>query len=291
MKRIWLLFLPIVTTLILVACGTKTTALPTKFALTDGVNGNTAILDSDNHFHVKGTAPAKIKYVGIIENGAVNNVVEVNQGRFEYEDMVVDGPRTLTLYGATKEPEIDSNKSTNGLTYKLTLVVPAAQEDDTDTDWTDEPDETPDEYDEDDDQDTIWDQPDQNDAEDTDSQPTFNEKDYSTSITFDQIARTPDDYEGKLLALTGKVLQVIEGDEDNNLRVAVNGDYDDVIYIVYDQEIMAGTRILEDDKVTIYGESENTTTYQSTLGGNITVPLIYADKIVDSGKAPDNYGY
>lgn len=289
MKRIWLLLLPILTTLFLVACGTKTTSLPTTFAFTDGVNGNTAILDSDNHFHIKGTAPAKFKYVGIIENGAVNNVVEVNQGRFEYEDMVVDGPRTLTLYGATKEPEIDSAKSTAGLTDKLTLEVPAAKEDiDSDMDWTDEPDDIPDEDDDTDDEDTPSDQ---DDDEDIDSQPTFNEKDYSSSITFDQIARTPDAYEGKLLALTGKVLQVIEGDEDNNLRVAVNGDYDDVVYVVYDQDIMAGTRILEDDKVTIYGESENTTTYQSTLGGNITVPLIYADKIVDSGKAPDNYGY
>ncbi|WP_461213014.1 hypothetical protein [Lacticaseibacillus sp. GG6-2] len=113
---------------------------------------------------------------------------------------------------------------------------------------------------------------------------------YNTNITFDQLARNPDDYNGEFLHLTGKVLQVLEGDEQTDLRVGIDGDYTHVVLVVYDPTIMS-SRILEDDKITFYGMSLGTQTYESTLGAEITVPLVVADKIEDSGPAPDDYGY
>lgn len=113
---------------------------------------------------------------------------------------------------------------------------------------------------------------------------------YNTGITYDQLARDPDTYMGKLLHLTGKVIQVVEGDTETDLRVAIDGDYNNVVLVVYDPTTRS-TRILEDDKVTFYGLSLGTQSYTSTLGGKITVPLVQADKIDDSGTAPSDYGY
>lgn len=114
---------------------------------------------------------------------------------------------------------------------------------------------------------------------------------YKTGVTFDQIARTPDDYEGKKIEFTGKVLQVTEDDDYTEIRLAVDGDYDNVILVDVDPDIMNGSRILEDDLVTVSGVSDGTTTYESTSGANITVPAMTAKIINDQGKASDDYGY
>lgn len=114
---------------------------------------------------------------------------------------------------------------------------------------------------------------------------------YKTGVTFDQIARTPDDYEGKKIEFTGKVLQVMEEDDYTEIRLAVDGDYDNVILVDVDSNIMNGSRILEDDLVTVSGVSDGTTTYESTSGANITIPAMTAKIINNQGKASDDYGY
>lgn len=123
------------------------------------------------------------------------------------------------------------------------------------------------------------------------SSKAFNIADYQTGITYDQLARTPNDYKNKNVTFTGKVIQVIDGDSETDLRVAINGDSDNIVLVGFDPSIMNGARVLEDDKITFYGMSLGTTTYKSTIGGKITVPLVAAVKIEDSGKAPDDYGY
>lgn len=126
--------------------------------------------------------------------------------------------------------------------------------------------------------------------ESSEASSTINTADYNTGITYEQLARTPDDYKGKNITLTGKVIQVVEGDDETDLRVAVDGNYDNVVMVGYDPDIMNGSRILENDKITFYAESLGTTTYKSTMGGKITVPLALAKKIDDAGTAPDDYG-
>ena len=56
-----------------------------------------------------------------------------------------------------------------------------------------------------------------------------------TVITYDNLARTPDDYQGKKVKFYGKVLQVMEGDGEIQIRLAVNDDYDTVLYGAYDR--------------------------------------------------------
>ena len=103
-------------------------------------------------------------------------------------------------------------------------------------------------------------------------------KGYDTGITYNQIARTPDDYKGKKIKFKGKVIQVMEGDGEVQIRLAVGGDYDKIIYGVYDSSIVS-SRVLEDDNITIMGLSAGLLTYQSTMGGEITIPSMLIEKI------------
>ena len=98
-------------------------------------------------------------------------------------------------------------------------------------------------------------------------------------MAYDKLARTPDDYEYEKIKASGEVIQVMEGDGETQLRVAVGGDYDTVLLVYYDSSIV-DTRVLEDDNVTLYGISQGLYTYESTMGGDITVPLVAVQKIV-----------
>ncbi len=102
-------------------------------------------------------------------------------------------------------------------------------------------------------------------------------KGYDTGITYDQLARTPDDYNGKKVKFYGRVVQVIEGDE-TQIRLAVDDDYDNILLGGYDKGIVS-SRVLEDDMITIYGTSVGLISYESTMGGTITIPGVYIDKI------------
>ena len=102
---------------------------------------------------------------------------------------------------------------------------------------------------------------------------------YNTGITYNQLARTPDDYEGEKVKFKGRVLQVMEGSYGiTSLRVATKGRYDNVIYVTYLSSIVE-SRVLEDDTVTIYGTSKGLYSYESTGAGTITIPAVSADYI------------
>ena len=101
---------------------------------------------------------------------------------------------------------------------------------------------------------------------------------YETGITYDQLARTPDNYIGELVKFRGKVLQVVEGDTEINIRLAVNNNFDNVLFCGYSPDIVS-SRILENDTITIYGESLGLYSYESTIGAQITIPAVWIDKI------------
>ena len=103
-------------------------------------------------------------------------------------------------------------------------------------------------------------------------------KGYETGISYDQLARTPDDFKGKKVKFYGKVIQVIEGTASVQIRLAVNDDYDTVLLAEYSSSIVS-SRVLDDDHITIYGTSTGTISYKSTMGGTITIPGVYVDKI------------
>ena len=105
-----------------------------------------------------------------------------------------------------------------------------------------------------------------------------NRDNYNTGITYDQLARTPDEFKGQRVKFYGKVIQVMEGDENIQLRVAVDDNYDTIAYVEYLPSIVT-QRVLEDDMITFYGTAAGLITYNSTMGGKISIPGVLASII------------
>lgn len=103
-------------------------------------------------------------------------------------------------------------------------------------------------------------------------------KGYDTGISYKDLARNPKDYIAKKVKFKGKVVQVVEGDGEVQIRLAVGGDYNNIIYCVYDSSIVT-SRVLEDDYITVMGLSSDLITYSSTIGGKITIPSMIVQKI------------
>lgn len=95
------------------------------------------------------------------------------------------------------------------------------------------------------------------------------------TLPYDEMARNGNKHAGEKLQITGKVIQVTDGDDGTaTLRVATSGDYDDVYLAQIDSDEWENHRLLEDDQITLYGRIYGLYTYESTMGGNITVPAI-----------------
>ena len=105
-------------------------------------------------------------------------------------------------------------------------------------------------------------------------------KDYNPQITYNDLARKPDKYEYKRITFQGRVIQVMEDDDNDQtqIRLATNDDYDKVMYVLIDRSKLK-VRLLEDDMIRFYGISGGLVTYQSTMGGNITIPSAVAEKV------------
>lgn len=98
---------------------------------------------------------------------------------------------------------------------------------------------------------------------------------------YSNILRRPDSYTHDKMHIYGKVLQKQTSGKKVVLRVGTSGYglYDDVFYVTYDESVV-NTKVIEDDKITIYGVCTGTTTYTSVWGQSITIPSINAEKIV-----------
>ena len=101
-------------------------------------------------------------------------------------------------------------------------------------------------------------------------------------IPYEDLARTPDSYIGQYVKFTGEIVQVIDDGTSATYRINVTqGDYGlwkDTVLVTYDYQDNQ-SRFLEDDIVTFYGTSTGLYTYQSTMGGNITIPSVVAGYI------------
>lgn len=103
------------------------------------------------------------------------------------------------------------------------------------------------------------------------------------TYSYSTIARNPNKYKGEYGKFSGKVIQVIEDDlysiaVSYTLRVALNGDYNNVILVTYVAN-SDDDHILEDDRINLYGEIQGSYTYESTMGASITVPYVEAKYI------------
>lgn len=105
------------------------------------------------------------------------------------------------------------------------------------------------------------------------------------TISYKDLARTPDQYKGERIKFSGNVVQVCsEGESDSQYavyRVATSGRYDNVVYIYLDKwdYLNLGKRILEDDRITFYGVFSGLITYETVLGANITIPSMKVEYV------------
>lgn len=114
------------------------------------------------------------------------------------------------------------------------------------------------------------------------------------SYDYDSIERRPADYAGKRAVFKCVVNQVIENGNTIMLRVGVPNSWDSwkIITERYDKEFRVTytkkssneDRILEDDVIRIYGELNNTTTYETVLHAQRTIPDFKAKYIEIIGK-------
>lgn len=130
--------------------------------------------------------------------------------------------------------------------------------------------------------------------------PTPTPKPEYAKIDYKGVSRHPDNYEGKLVKFTGIVVQAQETygieyeggslfDQYYVLRVAskykrykyADGyDTDDIVYVVVPTSKVEGGRILEDDKVSVYGRYDGIETYEALLGNSVSIPRVEATKVV-----------
>lgn len=95
--------------------------------------------------------------------------------------------------------------------------------------------------------------------------------------SYKSIQRHPDKYKGKKIKISGTVIQVMEGWFDT-VSLRVEDSSGNIWYVDYrysDNE----AKILENDKITVYGESTGTETYTTILGNSQTIPSIDAKYI------------
>lgn len=102
-------------------------------------------------------------------------------------------------------------------------------------------------------------------------------------LNFKEISRDPESYKGQYYSFSGKVLQVLEGysyggTTSMEMRIATRGGYDDVVYVTYERPD-GDKRILEDDRVTVYAECNGLYTYETVIGGSVTLPMFEAEAV------------
>lgn len=94
-------------------------------------------------------------------------------------------------------------------------------------------------------------------------------------LDFKQLDKNPDKHSGELVKYSGRIVQIIEGESSSDIRLGLGEYGSDVIYIYFDDV----TEFVEDDNITVYGEVVGSYTYDTAVGGQMTVPLISADII------------
>ena len=96
----------------------------------------------------------------------------------------------------------------------------------------------------------------------------------ATVVPFDDLARNTEQHEGKLVALSGTVVQVMEDGDTADLRVNVDGDYGQTVYIEYPG--YNKQRVLDGDTVKMVAQVTGRLTYEAVMGNKVTIPALTA---------------
>lgn len=108
----------------------------------------------------------------------------------------------------------------------------------------------------------------------------ISEEDYKAlceTVSYNDVLRNPDDFDGKYIKVSGTVDQIIEGLFDS-VTIYVkdsSGNKWDCYYYYNDGE----SHILEGDYITVYGKCDGTSTSTTVLGKQVTLPNITLEYI------------
>lgn len=107
------------------------------------------------------------------------------------------------------------------------------------------------------------------------SQPTL-----PPPLDFKAVDRNPNTYVGDAFAISGRVLQVMEGQMDDNgttlsqFRLATDGEYGDVIYCMYNRGRF-DNRVIEGDYLEMIGECFGLYSYTAVNHIQVSLPMFY----------------
>lgn len=99
---------------------------------------------------------------------------------------------------------------------------------------------------------------------------------YRADITYDQLAQAPDTYYSEMIAMSGRVIQVMQGEGSSQLLVAVDDKEGAVMFLGYESNIIE-SGISENALIKFYGTAAGTISYDSTIGETITVPAAFVN--------------
>lgn len=102
---------------------------------------------------------------------------------------------------------------------------------------------------------------------------------YDNGLTYEDFARDVDGLKGEYLALNGEVIQVVETKDATELRVAIGGDYDKIIYCVLKNK---NIKVLEGDYVRIKGQSLGYIEYTTIVDTTTSVVGVDVHELVIS---------
>ncbi len=111
------------------------------------------------------------------------------------------------------------------------------------------------------------------------------------ALAYEDIARTPDNYVGAKAKFTGEIIQVVADSTGVGATLRANvtkvgSSYRDTIYVIY-PGMSNNNRILENDIVTMYGVMDGMETYETIMGGSMTIPKFLATSIEQYDEAAD----
>ena len=102
---------------------------------------------------------------------------------------------------------------------------------------------------------------------------------YDNGLTYEDFARDVDGLKDEYLALNGEVIQVMETEDTTELRVAIGGDHNKIIYCILKNK---NIKVLEGDYVKIKGQSLGYMKYKTIVDTKISVVGVDVHELVIS---------
>lgn len=101
---------------------------------------------------------------------------------------------------------------------------------------------------------------------------------YDTGLTYEDLARNPEQHALKYCKFSGKIIQVMKGDDAVQYRMAINNNYDKVVLIEIPKSLLTEGNILEGDLITIKGQFVTEMEYTTVMGAVRTIPAILVEE-------------